>query len=201
MRLHFAVPSPYARKVLVAAHELGLADRIETVAQTVAPVTPNDAYAHVNPLVKVPALELDDGEVLYDSIVICEYLDDLAGGNRLFPRSPDLRWRNLRLHALADGVLDAALLWRYETVLRPEPLRWTEWIDGQSRKIHNALDEVERHPEWLAPPAMGPFALGCALGYLDFRFPQLPWREGRDALARWFGGIEQRPSFQATRPN
>ncbi|MEO5702076.1 MAG: glutathione S-transferase family protein [Casimicrobiaceae bacterium] len=200
MKLYFSQPSPYARKVLACAHEVGLADSLELVAMTVSPAQPNDAYAARNPLMKVPALERADGVTLVDSVVICEYLDAMGGG-KLFPRDGDARWLALRLHALADGVLDAALLARYETMMRPAPLRWDAWLDGQYAKIDHTLDALDKDPATLEGSFdIGHLALACALGYLDFRFAQRPWRAGRDNLARWHERIAARPSLQATRP-
>jgi glutathione S-transferase len=200
MKLYFAAASPYVRKVSITAIECGLADRITRVTTAVAPHTPNLDLEPRNPLVKVPALELDDGRVLYDSLVICEYLNALGKGS-LFPAEGDARWDALRRHALADGILDAALLARYENVLRPEALRWPEWYEGQMRKVANALDAAERDAATLPGTFdIGQVTLACALGYLDFRYPTLPWRDGRPALAAWFLAAAKRPSVAQTMP-
>jgi glutathione S-transferase len=200
MRLLYSPASPFARKVLVAAHELGLADRIQPDNVGASPVVASAEVNAQNPLGKIPALVLDDGGSLYDSGVICEYLDEM-GGRRLIPAEPGRRWTVLRRHALADGLTEAALLARYESVLRPEPLRWPDWLAGQKQKIARALDqlaaEVESFPQ---APDLGTIATACALGYLDYRFADEPWRDGRPALARWFASFAERPSMVATRP-
>ena len=200
MKLHFAPASPYVRKVMITAIEGGLRDRIETAVTIVAPHAPEHAYAASNPLLKVPALVRDDGSTLYDSLVICEYLDTLAGG-RLFPREGEPRWQALRRQALADGIMDAALLVRYETVARPEALRWPEWIAGQYAKVDHGLDAAESEVSTLPPGLdIGQVALACALGYLDFRFAARPWRDTRPQLAAWFAAISARPSLAQTMP-
>ncbi len=200
MKLHYSPASPYARKVLVCAVELGLRDRIEVIPVNVSPTAPNPAVAAHNPLMKVPTLERDDGTPLFDSAVICEYLDMLGNG-ALFPRADEPRWQTLREQALADGILDAALLLRYETFARPEPLRWTAWIDGQRLKIAQALDHLDAQDRDPARPLhIGAITIGCALGYLDLRFADDRWRDGRANLARWFDAISARESFRTTNP-
>jgi len=200
MQLFYSAASPYVRKVMVLAHETGLVDRLELVTTTVAPTLVNADVAAENPLVKVPTLVRDgDGASLFDSRVIAEYLDTLHGGRRLFPAEGAARWTALRRQAIADGVLDAAVLTRYETFLRPEPQRWPAWIDGQFRKIRQALAALaaEGLDEELT---IGEIAAGCALGYLDFRFPEENWRAAHPALAAWYARIAERPSFLATWP-
>jgi glutathione S-transferase len=199
MKLLYAPASPYARKVLVLAHETGLIDRIAVAVAGASPTGPAPEVAAHNPLGKIPALILDDGTALYDSRVICEYLDTLSTGPRLFPEGA-ARWDALTRQALADGLLDAALLTRYERVLRPEAQRWDAWETGQVGKIQSALDRFETLVA--APSALdiGTVATGCALGYLDLRFPDLAWREGRPALAAWFSDFARRPSMAATVP-
>ena len=138
MKLYYSSASPYARKAWIVAIEAGIGERLTTVPMSVQPHLPNRDFARVNPLMKIPVLERDDGTLVYDSAVICEYLDSLGGG-RVFPAAGEARWQALRRHALADGIMDAAILARYETTLRPEPLRWPEWLAGQYAKIDNAL--------------------------------------------------------------
>ena len=200
MMLHYSPASPYARKVLMCAVELGLRDRIEVIPVNVSPTVPNPAVAAHNPLMKVPTLERDDGTPLFDSAVICEYLDALGNG-ALFPRAGEPRWRALREHALADGIMDASLLLRYETFARPEPLRWGAWIDGQCLKNAQALDylDAQQHDPG-RPVHIGDITVACALGYLDLRFADYKWREGRTNLARRFDTMAQRESFRSTRP-
>jgi glutathione S-transferase len=199
MKLYYSATSPFVRKVLVCAIERGLDSRIEHVATKVVPTEPNRDYGKVNPLIKVPALECDDGKILFDSVVIAEYLDSLPGGARLFPEGA-ARWDALRLHALANGILDAAVLTRYETAVRPADLRWPDWVDGQLLKVDQALDSLERNTAELKGLNIGTIGVGCALGYLDFRYADRRWRDQRPQLARWFEPIAARPSFQKTVP-
>ena len=199
MQLFTNPNSPFARKVRVSALELGLAGRIESLDVTSSPVDPHSGLRERNPLGKIPALITDAGEALYDSPVICEYLDALAGGNRLFPANGPARWRALRRQALADGIADAAVLVRYETAARPVPLQWREWLDGQWLKIRSALDALE-HDTLDGPFDIGVISIACALGYLDLRFPQEPWRQDHPSLSRWLGALAERESLAATRP-
>lgn len=200
MRLFYSATSPYVRKVLVCAHEAGLRSAIELAPATVSPVSENADVAAANPLTKVPTLVLDDGTALFDSRVIVEYLDHLSGG-RLLPAAGSDRWRVLRDQATADGLTDAALLARYERALRPEALQWPEWDAGQVGKIRRALDELERQFQpSSAAPFVGDIAVACALGYLDFRFPELGWRQGHPRLTAFDAAMAVRPSMQASAP-
>ena len=153
-----------------------------------------------NPLGKIPTLERDDGPALYDSRVICRYLDDLAGG-RLYPEKPRL-WETLTLEATGDGIMEAAVLMVYEERTRPEEQRFAPWVEGQWAKIARALDALEAR--WLAhlagPLDAGQIAVGCALGYVDFRHAARDWRAGRPGLAAWEARFAARPAMQATRP-
>ncbi len=175
MRLHTNTASPFGRKVKVLAHETGLMDRLELVNHALSPVSPDSAVSAANPLGKIPCLVTEAGEALYDSRVICEFLDAQHMGRRMFPAEPAERWRALRLQALGDGIMDAGVATRYETVLRPEPYRWPDWIQGQKLKITRALDRLESEASTLGDePDIGLIALGCALGYLDFRYADEP---------------------------
>ena len=176
MQLIYAAASPFARKVRVLAAETGLLDRIELLDTAVLPTTLNERVNSLNPLGKIPVLLSDDGEALYDSRVICEYLDTLHQGTKLLPDGA-ARWQVLRLAALADGLMDAALLARYERAARPAELQWPAWLEGQLGKIQRALAELERQVERLQGPLdLGQIGVACALGYLDFRFSDLDWR-------------------------
>lgn len=199
MKLLYSPASPYARKVLVLAHETGLIDRIAVTVAGASPTGPAPEVAAHNPLGKIPALVLEDGTALYDSRVICEYLDGLSAGPRLFPEGP-ARWDALTRQALADGLLDAALLTRYERVLRPEAQRWAAWEAGQVAKITAALDRFEALVADMPVLDIGTVAMACALGYLDLRFPDPAWRAGRPATAAWSAVFEGRPSMVATIP-
>ena len=202
MKLMYGAISPFARKVRAAAIELGLDGHIELVAVETAPGRPNQAYAEgVNPLRKIPALVLDDGSVLIDSTVICEYLEARADGGRLLPPDGEARWRALARHALANGLCDAAVLIRYETVLRPEDKRWPVWIDDQWDRIRAGLAWLEARADTLGGPVdLAQLALGCTLGYLDFRFPDVDWRARCPRLDTWFGDLSRRDSFVRTTP-
>jgi glutathione S-transferase len=202
MKLWYSPPSPFARKVRASAIELDLAERIELILTPVVPTEPNPILVAENPLAKLPALEAQDGTVLYDSRTICEYLDALAGGGRLFPAAGAARWDALRRQALGDGVMDAGILRRYELALRPEALRWAEWLAGQQAKIDHGLDAAEREAGgWGDAFDIGHVTFACALGWLDFRFPDSGWRDARPQLGAWFGRVAARPSLAQTTPS
>ena len=198
MKLRHAAGSPFVRKVMIVAHELGLVGRIELLPTTVSPVQANDNLAAENPLMKVPSLVTDDGHVLFDSPVICEYLDSLTGSHKFFPAPGSSRWAALRQQALGDGVLDALILCRYETT-RPEEKRWSGWTDGQMKKAHQGIAAAER--EALSGlHTIGHVTIACMLGYLDFRFPDDGWRNRHPKLAAWYKEIAQLRSMRATKP-
>ena len=202
MKLRYSPTSPYVRKVMVVALETGLAERIERIPTMVAPTKPIDEVARENPLVKVPALTTDDGLVLYDSPVICEYLDTLHAGPKLFPAAGQARWLALRQQALGDGILDAAILGRYE-ILRPKEYQWPDWIDAQLRKVRGALGALEievEAGELGGPIGIGQITVACALGYLDFRYASEEWRGKHRRLAAWFDEFSKRKSIELTRP-
>ncbi|MDM0047109.1 glutathione S-transferase family protein [Variovorax dokdonensis] len=198
LTLHWSPKSPYVRKVMVCAHELKLIDRLSLVRSVAAMLKPNPAIMAVNPLSKIPTLVLEDGSALFDSAVICEYLDDLAGGT-LFPRTGEDRWQALRWHALGDGLLDALILWRNERE-RSVPLQ--PLLDAFDLKVRAALQVLDAEAEALmrAPFSIGPITVACALGYVDYRFDTLEWRTLAPRLANWNSEITKRPSFQATAP-
>lgn len=198
MQLHWSPKSPYVRKVMMAAHELGVVEQLVLVRSVAAMLKPNAALMEVNPLSKIPALVLDDGRTLFDSAVICEYLDSQAGA-RLFPEGGDARWRALRWHALGDGVLDALILWRNERE-REAPL--ARLMDAFEVKVNASLALLESEVAELqaTPFGIGHLALVCALGYMDYRFADHGWRERAPQLATWFKTMQQRPSVRATEP-
>ncbi|MGI9385024.1 MAG: glutathione S-transferase family protein [Methyloligellaceae bacterium] len=182
MILRSASPSPFGRKTKMAAKILDLMDRIEIVRADLN--DPDDSIRQENPLGKIPALVLDDGTCLYDSRVICEYLDGRAGGGRLFPGG-EARTPAIRLQALADGLIDAAILQVYEGRYRPEDKHHQPWLDRQSEKVERALAALEADPPAFdGTPHIGHVALACALGYLDFRFAG-KWRDGHPNLVAW----------------
>ena len=200
MKLHFSSQSPYARKVMIVAHELGCLSDIETVPAAAHPMQRNAALIALNPLGQIPTLELADGHVLYDSRVICEYLNEICGGT-IVPAVGPARWRALTEQALGDGMLAAALLARYETAARPSELQWQDWIDGQLDKASTGLTAIERDAAGLANRTdIGTITLACALGYLDLRFPHFGWRSRFPSIAGWEMRFGERPSLKATRP-
>ncbi|WP_458097196.1 glutathione S-transferase family protein [Roseomonas sp. WA12] len=198
MKLHWSPRSPFVRKVMIAAHELSLTDRIRTVRTVVRLGAPNHDLLPDNPLSKIPTLVLDDGRVLFDSLTIVEYLDHLAGGGRLFPRN-SMRWDALTRHALGNGLLDLLILWRNERE-KPEAARMAEWLDSFATKTQATLDRLEREAPTLTavPFDIGHIGIGCALSYLDFRFADLAWRENRPTIAAWHADFSARPSVRAT---
>lgn len=200
MRLFHSPNSPFVRKVEVLLIESGLTGQVDLVPVSGNPLNPGTLPVAENPLGKIPALDLGDGQVLHDSRVICRYLDTLAGGG-FYPEPPDL-WRVLTLESVADGICDAAVLMAYEARLRPEPLRFADWTEAQWAKIARALDALEagRIGPLDGPLTLGQIALGAALGYLDLRHGARDWRAGRPALAAWFAAFSLRPSMQATLP-
>ena len=197
MKLHWSPKSPFVRKVMVCAHELGVTEKLTLVRSVAAMQKPNPQIMADNPLSKIPTLVLDDGRVMYDSVVICEYLDDLAGGS-LFPRVGEARWQALQWHALGNGLLDALILWRNERE-RDAPLQVL--LDAFALKMEAALEVLEKDVDALraAPLNIGGVAIGCALGYADYRFDALRWRDRAPRLADWFQTLGERPSFVATR--
>ncbi len=189
-----AAPSPFVRKVRVLARELGRELALDSVMAS--PIEPRDEVTAANPLGKIPALRLPSGELLYDSAVICRFLGE---GSAFYP-SGSVLWRALRREALADGLIDAALLARYETTLRPEALRWTDWREGQMGKVRRALAAMSADLSDDAGLDIGDIATGCALAYLDFRYPELDWRAAHPGLREYAAEILSRPSFAATTP-
>lgn len=199
MRLYFSPASPFVRKVLVCAHEHGIAGKIEHLPSAAHPVDTDKTIAGDNPLGQVPTFLTDDDHALYDSRVICEYIDAVGGGG-LFPTGA-ARWPALVRQSEADGLLDAALLARYEAVARPAECRWSAWTDGQMRKITRTLDHFEANIAAIDGVVdIGTISVGCGLGYIDFRFADLGWRPSRPKLAAWYAGFGERPSMVATRP-
>jgi glutathione S-transferase len=202
LKLYYAPTSPYVRKVMMLAHEAGIVDRIEQVSATGGtPLEPNPLTVSANPLGKIPCLVRDDGPALFDSRVICQYIDSLHGGRHFYGEGA-ARWTSLTLEALADGIMDAAILGVYEWRQRPEEVRYQPWVDAQLGKVKRALDALEG--EWLAhlkgPVGIGSIATACALGYLDLRYPDMGWRDSHPGLAAWHAEFAERESFKATVP-
>jgi glutathione S-transferase len=198
MQIYFSPTSPYVRKCMVTAQEVGLADLIELLPASAHPVNRDAAILATNPLGKVPTFITDDGVALYDSRVICEYLNTLGQG-RLLPKEGAARWQALTLQALGDGLLDAALLVRYENHVRPEALRWPDWVSGKMNAMHTSLHYLDQHPEvFEADFHLGLLTVGCALWYLDVRYDDLQWRTRYPTLAKAVEPILHRSSMKMT---
>lgn len=200
MRLFHSTTSPFVRKVMVLAHETGLVKDIVLVSVVASPVRRAASVVAYNPTGHIPTLVLQDGTALYDSGVICRHLDRLHRGPPFFPVDPDRQSRALCLQALADGIMSASVLIRFETALRPAQLQWQAWIDGQMSKIESSIDELTRN--WLEHVRdqldIGTVSVACALSYLDFREIHLTWRQRAPALAEWYADFSRRDSMQAT---
>jgi glutathione S-transferase len=202
MKLAYSPASPFARKVRISAIELGLIDQIEFMAAKVVPGEPNDEYSHtINPLKKLPALILDNGNVVLDSYVIVEYLDDLAGGGRLIPASGAARWQVKSDHSLLQGMLDSMLLCRYERMVRPRELCWQAWSDDHWNRAWNGMARFEKQDDVLARPFdIVQIGLVCVLGYADFRFPDKNWRKAYPKLDAFHDRMLERPSVKISVP-
>jgi len=206
MKLMYSPTSPFVRRVRAVALELGLADRITLETVQVAPGRENEEFAaHVNPLRKIPALVLDDGSVLIDSSVICAYLDSLAGGGRVIPTRAPERWQVLSQQAIAVGMAEALVLARYEAWLRPQALRWPEWLEDQQSRFWSGLAWFEQHADAALESRGGvsdvsQIALACCLGYADFRFSGFGWLARAPRVSAWHHEFMQRPSMSTTAP-
>ncbi len=203
MQLFSSTASPYARKVVVAAREAGVIDQIEVVTAFADPLNRNDEIVAANPIGKIPTLVLDDGRAVFDSRLICNYIASLGDSGVLLPSDPDALLLAQTLHALGDGILDASLLIRYETFMRPEELRWDEWTKGQRAKIFSSLDYLENQQmDFLGGPlTIGHIAISCSLDYLDFRQIIDDWKPTHPKLAGWQREFARRDAMKATEPN
>ncbi len=201
MKLHWSPRSPFVRKVMIVAHETGIADRLQRVRTVAAMMKPHAELMVDNPLSKIPTLVLADGTVLYDSAVICEYFDGLHSGPKLFPSTPRERMTALRRQALGDGLLDALVLWRGE-IMRPAEQQSKPYLASFAARNEAALASLEREAPDLEASAfsIGHVAIGCALAYLDFRFADRQWRNDHPRLAAWHAPFLARPSVRATEP-
>jgi len=199
MKLHWSPRSPFVRKVMIVARERGLIDRIVCVRTVAAMTKPHAELMQDNPLSKIPTLVLDDGRVLYDSPVICEYLDELGSAPKLFPAEPAARFEGLRRQALGDGFLDMLVTLRNERE-RPHPS--DVHLGSTAVRTAAVLQSLDREAEALGatPFGIGHIAIGCALSYLDFRFAEEDWRKGHPRIARWHATFAARPSVRATEP-
>jgi glutathione S-transferase len=196
MKLAYSPASPYVRKVMACAIARGIAGKIEkwTIGTT------DPALLAVNPLSKVPSLLTDDGVALFDSPVICEYLDSIGTSAKLFPPAGPARWTALRQQALGDGIMDASQPRRREIAL-PQDEGRTQYIALQRGKVARAVEALEAEAEKLgALTTIGEITIGCALGYLDFRFGNEPWRPGHPKLTAWYGRVVALPPLAETMP-
>ena len=201
MKLTYSPASPFARKVRIAAIELGLIDRIEFVPTTVVPAQANDDYMKITPLKKLPVLILDDGSVILDSYVIVEYLDELAGGGKLIPASGPDRWKVKSDHSMLQGMLDSMLLCRYEKMVRPQGLQWQAWTDDHWKRAWNGMARFEKQTDMLSRPLdISQIALTCVLGYADFRFADCGWRKAYPKLDAFHERMLSRPSVKVSVP-
>jgi glutathione S-transferase len=201
MKLAFSPSSPFARKVRIAAIELGLIDKIEFMPTTVAPGQPNDEYSRITPLKKLPALITDNGDVIVDSYVIVEYLDELAGGGKLVPASGATRWKVKSDHSLLQGMLDSMLLCRYEKMVRPQGLQWQAWSEDHWNRAWTGMARFEKQADVLARPLdIVQIGLVCVLGYADFRFADCGWRKTYPKLDAFHEKMLARPSVKISVP-
>jgi len=197
MKLLYQTHSPYARKALVFAHEAGLADQIEVVHHETSPTQRNEQVFAQNPLGKVPVLIRTGRKPIFDSDVICAYLDTQHSERRLVPSDGEDRWQALQVQAIAQGLCDAGIAVRWETVRRPEALRYPPLRDGYVEKLIGSYDWLERELDVDAPVHVGHIAVATALSWLQFR--EWPgFRQGRPRLAAWFDRFESRASMRAT---
>jgi glutathione S-transferase len=200
MELTFSAASPFARKVRIAAIELGLIDKIKLVPSTVAPGTPNDEYSRITPLKKLPVLILETGEVILDSYVIVEYFNELAGGN-LIPDYGPKRWQTKTDHSLLQGMLDSMLLCRYEKMVRPQGLQWQAWYDDHWNRAWSGMARFEARDDVLSGPmTIAQIGLVCVLGYADFRFADCGWRKAYPKLDAFHQKMLERPSVKISAP-
>jgi glutathione S-transferase len=201
MKLTYSPASPFARKVRIAAIELGLIDKIEFVPTAVAPAQPNDEYTRITPLKKLPVLILDNGDVILDSYVITEYLDELAGGGKLIPAAGPSRWKVKSEHSMLQGMLDSMLLCRYEAMVRPEALRWKGWSDDHWHRAWMGMARFDKQPDLLSRPFdIVSIGLVCVLGYADFRFADCGWRKAYPKLDAFHQKMLERDSVKISVP-
>jgi len=201
MKLRFSPSSPFARKVLVVAMERDLDEGIELILTD--PFSEESGLRDVNPLSKIPALELEDGRVIIESALIAEYLDGLNDGPKLFPQD-DTRLDVLRRMALADGMTSAGVLYRVETQRRPPELLWQSYAERQTKSMLGTLSVLEEEADAFRAGddlTIADIALGCCLGWFDLRFPDLAWRRDNPAIADWFEDFSNRPSMAKTTPS
>ncbi len=198
MQLHYMPNSPFARKVVAVAKETGQIDRITLVATEAVPVKPNSALTAINPLTRVPVLVLADGRSIVDSRVICEYLDSLHDGAKIFPIEPGPRLTALQQQAIADGICEAVSINIYEFYVRPKELGWQAWQRAHTNKTRTALRYFEAQmDDVIGQVTIGTLSIACALAVIDYAMPDLDWRTEVPTLAAWYAEFNQRPSLEA----
>ena len=201
MKLFYSQASPFTRKVVVFIKELGLENKVELVKVASTVLDQNADLAASNPVAKIPTLVLENGKSLYDSRVITAYLDSLVASPSLYPSAGEARWDVLAMEAMADGMMDAAVNARYERGLRPAEKQWDDWVNGQMKKVHGALKAFDAATASFGDRIdAGIIGAACACGYLDFRYPDLGWREIHPALGVWYAKFSARKSMQETKP-
>jgi len=199
MKLYGDLLSPFVRMSMVTAHEVGLGSRVEHIVENTNPAKVNERLAALSPIGKIPILETDHGQGVYDSRVIMEYLCHVAGNTALIPNDGVKRFRVLTLQALGQGMADAAVAYRYEVAARPKGLQWEDWMTRALARIHAAQDDVETNwMDSLSEINVGSIAVGVTLAYIDFRMPDFGWRNGRPKLAAWHEGFCKRDSMIKT---
>lgn len=199
MKIYGDMISPFVRMTIVTAYEAGLGDKVQHIVEAVKPTEVNEKLARINPIGKIPVLETDHGHGIYDSRVIIEYLCHAAGNQDLIPHEGVKRFRVLTLLALAQGLADAAVAYRYETAARPQGLQWEDWIKRTLARIHAAMDDLENNwQDALAGVNAGSLSAAVTLSYIDFRLGDLGWRNNRPKLAAWHAAFSQRASMVKT---
>lgn len=199
MQLLWSPRSPYVRKVMIVAHETGLADRFDRLRYVADRTRVNPDITRISPVGRIPVLVLDDGITLSGSYPVCQYLDSLHDGRRMLPSEPPHKWRELELHGIADGLLDILMVWRGE-LMKPNRARAQDICTACETRANACLDWLEARGKSFDNEdyALGQITTGVALGYLDFRFRDLPWRSDRPTLRHWYRSFLERPSSQAT---
>ena len=196
MKLYWSPNSPYARKVVVVTKEMQIDDSVEMIETSAIPTKANEVLSALNPLTRIPTLQLKTGEILFDSSAICDYLNEFSDGG-LLPEPGPTRSQVLKLELYGADIMDRAVVCRQET-LRPESLRWSGWVDAQFDRIGKVLDTLNTNVPPLNPD-LGTITIGCALEYLDFRFRDRPWRLERPKLSAWHEQFALRPSMASTK--
>jgi len=196
MKLYWSPNSPYARKVVVVTKEMQIDDSVEMIETSAIPTKANEVLSALNPLTRIPTLQLRTGEILFDSSAICDYLNEFSDGG-LLPEPGSTRRQVLKLELYGVDIMDRAVVCRQET-LRPESLRWSGWVDAQFDRIGKVLDTLNTNVPPLNPD-LGTITIGCALEYLDFRFRDRPWRLERPKLSAWHEQFALRPSMASTK--